>query len=70
VNCDVYLREQTDLTTTMRDEFQVSAEEQRGLMRRLYLIGRQVEVKTRLLLDLKKISKDRDEGVGTAKVRT
>jgi hypothetical protein len=59
-NYSLYLREHTDLTPTMREECMVPTEEHRWLMRQMYLIDRQIELKTRLLLALKKIADERD----------
>ncbi|HTV55114.1 MAG TPA: hypothetical protein VMI06_09365 [Terriglobia bacterium] len=59
-NYNLYLREHTDLTATMREECMVPTEEHRWLMRQMYLIDRQIELKIRLQLTLKKIAEDRD----------
>jgi hypothetical protein len=57
---DLYLREHTDLTPTMRDECFAPNSKQRALVSQLSLIDRRIDQKIRLLLTLQKVGGDRE----------
>ncbi|MGH9434281.1 MAG: hypothetical protein ACRD3T_22375 [Terriglobia bacterium] len=57
----LYLRENVELTPTMREECLAPTVDQRWLMRQMSLVDRQIERKTRLLLDMQQASSKRDE---------